>query len=227
MHYGHENPGPPAPPSHETIHPEPDRECADDGRSYPLCSLAYRRRHAASRESPDCLDYTPRDDRHGQAGVLPCSGSRSGSFEPSPTRRHTRKQPRGKLPPRHSTTRTEAAEVQVPELSPEGPRQPRRRLQHLQHPAATGLPTRTANPASPGPRGVDRRHRSGLKMRGQRAARSRSQLTGQYPRLRLGQCVATCVSPAGRTPKLSRRRSAGGRSCRPAASPGRGRSRRW
>ena len=73
------------------------------------------------------------DDRRVVSGII--FVIRNGQRWRDAPREYARKQPRGKLPPRHSTTRTEAAEVQVLEFSPEGPRQPRRRLQHLQHPA--------------------------------------------------------------------------------------------
>ncbi len=47
-------------------------------------------------------------------------------------------------------------------FSPEAPVQLRSYQQHLQYPAASDLPTRTSNPASPGSPGVGARHRGGV-----------------------------------------------------------------
>ena len=103
--------------------------------------------------------HPPRDHHDRQARILPARSSRSWAYEPPPTRRDAGKQPRRKLPPGHPTTRTEVAEVQVSGLSHKVPLQPRRRLQHLQYPAASDLAIRTSTPASAGQRSVGGRHR--------------------------------------------------------------------
>ena len=90
----------------------------------------------------------PRDHHHGQAGLVSRRGPEPRPHPPPPTRGHARQQPRRKLAPGHPTTRANAAKVQEPGLSPEVPRHPRRRLQHVQSPSPSCPPIHA--PSGPG-----------------------------------------------------------------------------
>ena len=63
------------------------------------------------------------------------------------TRTHDRQQPSGEFTSADSATRAKAKEVQISGFSPEIPRHPRRRLQHLQYPASPDHPTNASPPS--------------------------------------------------------------------------------
>ena len=94
------------------------------------------------------------DHHHGQAGVIPGCSQDPRPHRPPSTRRDAREQPGRELPLGYPPTRTKTAEVQIAGLSPEVPRQPLRRLQHVQSATSPDLPTNSPNPASPSRPGV-------------------------------------------------------------------------
>lgn len=105
-------------------------------------------------------------------------------------------EPGRELAPRHPTTRTKAAEVQIAGVSPAIPRHPYRRLQRLQHPAASDLPTHAAPGQGRGPSGVGGSDGRCLKRRMGQGFGGAGKLTCQFhPRRRL-QHLQHSASPS-------------------------------